>query len=180
MLFVVDNDVTVVDCNAAAAEFLASSQESLIGGRAGNVLECIHAREVSAGCGFGPFCKDCAIRNSVAEAFSGAKIVRRRTNIEIMRGDEKIEIYALITASGFEYHGRSLVLLVIEDISEIAELRRIIPICAVCKKVRDEKDAWLRVEAYFKGHWDMDFSHSLCPECFKVELKKLKELPGQD
>lgn len=175
LLFVVDEDVNVIDCNVAAAEFLESSGASLTRGRAGHVLECIHSHDVSEGCGFGPFCKNCVIRNSVGEAFSGSKIVRRRTRIDIARGIETVEIYALITATSFEFGGKSLVLLVIEDLSEIAELRRIIPICSVCRKLRDEKEAWIRLESYFKGHWDMDFSHGLCPDCLKIELKKLDE-----
>ncbi len=62
----------------------------------------------------------------------------------------------------------------LEDISEIAELRRMIPICSVCRKLRDEKDAWLRLEAYFKEHWEVNFTHGLCPGCHKIEMDKLK------
>ncbi|MFH0726923.1 MAG: hypothetical protein V2B19_11335 [Pseudomonadota bacterium] len=69
---------------------------------------------------------------------------------------------------------RALVLLVIEDISEIAELRRIIPICSICRKVRDDTESWTRVEAYFKNNWDVDFSHGLCPDCYKIERDKLE------
>jgi hypothetical protein len=63
---------------------------------------------------------------------------------------------------------------VIEDISAIAELQRIISICSVCRKVRDDEKTWLRVEAYFKNHWDVDFSHGLCPDCYKIEMDKLR------
>ncbi len=63
----------------------------------------------------------------------------------------------------------------VEDISEIAELRRLIPICSVCKKVRDDTESWQRLESYFKDHWDVDFTHGLCPDCHKVELTKLKD-----
>ena len=68
-----------------------------------------------------------------------------------------------------------LVLLAIEDISEIAELRRLIPICSICKKIRDDKQSWSRVENYFKEHWDLDFSHGLCPDCYRIEMGKLKK-----
>jgi PAS domain-containing protein len=179
MLFVIDEDITIVDLNAASAEFLASSPASLTGGRPGNVLECIHVGDVSGGCGFGPFCKDCVIRNSVLDAFSGSKIVRRRTKIGIIRDAQNVELHAFVTASTFVCDGKRFVLLVIEDISEIAELRRIIPICSVCKKVRNEKEAWQRVEAYFKGRWDIDFSHGLCPECLENEMKKLNDFSGK-
>jgi hypothetical protein len=69
---------------------------------------------------------------------------------------------------------------VIEDISEIAELQRMIPICCICKKVRDDKESWFRIETYFKENWDVDFSHGLCPECYKIEMDRLeREIKGQ-
>jgi hypothetical protein len=74
----------------------------------------------------------------------------------------------------FIYHEKQLVLLVVEDISELGELRRLIPICSVCKKVRDDTESWLRLEHYFRDRWDVDFTHGLCPDCHKIELAKLK------
>jgi PAS domain-containing protein len=172
--FVVDDDVRIQDYNAAAGELLSVQRSVIIKRRGGEVLHCIHATDVLEGCGHGPFCKDCVIRNAVAEALQGKRVVRRRTRLEIIRDGDKIVIYALITASSFRYKEKRLALLVIEDISEIAELYRMIPICSVCKKVQDEKKSWSRVEAYFKEHWDLDFSHGLCPECFKNEMAKLE------
>jgi hypothetical protein len=78
-----------------------------------------------------------------------------------------------VTASPFEYRERSLVLLAIEDISELADLYRMIPICSICGKVRDDQESWMRIEAYFKDRWDVDFSHSLCPDCLQAEMHKV-------
>jgi PAS domain-containing protein len=174
LIFVVDDDVRIQEYNAAAAELLLLKRPSVLKRRGGEVLNCLHAVDVPEGCGRGPMCKDCVIRNSVTEAFQGNRVVRHRKKLEILRDGNKIEIYALITASPFYYKERPLVLLVIEDISEIAELRRLISICSICKKVRDDKESWSRLEAYFKDHWDVDFSHGYCPECYKIEMDKLK------
>jgi len=174
-IFVVDDDVRIQDYNAAAAELLLLQRSAVLKRRGGEVLNCLHAADVPEGCGRAPLCKDCVIRNSVAEAFQGNRVVRRRKKLEILRDGNKIEIYALITASPFYYKKRPLVLLVIEDISEIAELQRMIPICSICKKVRDDKKSWFRLEAYFKDHWDVDFSHSYCPECYKSEMEKIEK-----
>ena len=40
-----------------------------------------------------------------------------------------------------------------------------IPICANCKKIRDEKDNWIQMESYINDHTDAMFSHGICPEC---------------
>jgi len=174
LVFVVDQDVRIQEYNAAASDLLMAERKTVLKQRAGEILHCIHSSEVREGCGRSLFCKGCIIRNSVTEAFQGNRVVRRRTKIEIIRDANKIEIYALITASPFSFQGRPLVLLVIEDISEIAELYRMIPICSVCRKVRDDKESWMLVEAYFKNNWGVDFSHVLCPDCFRIEKDKLE------
>lgn len=52
-------------------------------------------------------------------------------------------------------------------LEEIKKLHGIIPICANCKKIRNDEGYWEQVEAYFKEREDIDFSHGLCPECAK-------------
>jgi len=174
LIFVVDQDVRIQECNTAASDLLMAKRMTVLKHRAGEVLHCLHSTDVLEGCGRAPFCKDCTIRNSVTETAQGKRVVRRRTKLELIRDGNKIEIYALITTSPFTFKERPLVLLVIEDISEIAELQHIIPICAICKKIRNDKESWMRIEAYFKNYWDVDFSHGLCPDCYKIEEGKLK------
>ena len=53
-------------------------------------------------------------------------------------------------------------------VQEIHTLKGIIPICSTCKKVRDDKGYWHQVESYIRAHSDVDFSHSICPDCLKV------------
>ena len=50
-------------------------------------------------------------------------------------------------------------------IFEIQTLRKILPICANCKKVRDDKGYWNQLEEYFSKHSDIQFSHGLCENC---------------
>jgi PAS domain S-box-containing protein len=52
-------------------------------------------------------------------------------------------------------------------IEEIKTLRGIVPICANCKKIRDDKGYWNQVEKYVSDHTEATFSHSICPECAK-------------
>lgn len=44
-------------------------------------------------------------------------------------------------------------------------LSGLLPICAYCKRVRDDQDYWREVESYFKAHSPLEFSHSICPKC---------------
>ncbi|MBN2711395.1 MAG: hypothetical protein JXR97_03040 [Planctomycetes bacterium] len=52
-----------------------------------------------------------------------------------------------------------------EAIKKIHTLQKMLPICSYCKKVRDDKGYWNQIEVYIRDHSDIDFSHSLCPEC---------------
>lgn len=56
-----------------------------------------------------------------------------------------------------------------KSLNELNTLRGIIPICASCKKIRDDKGYWHQVEVYVSKHSDANFSHGICPEC-KVSL----------
>jgi hypothetical protein len=47
----------------------------------------------------------------------------------------------------------------------IKALSGIIPICASCKKIRDEAGDWYPPEVYIRDHTDAEFSHGLCPGC---------------
>jgi phosphoserine phosphatase RsbU/P len=56
-------------------------------------------------------------------------------------------------------------------LSEVKQLRGILPICSYCKKIRDDKNYWEQVEDYFARHTDARFSHSFCPECYEKIIK---------
>ena len=172
--FVVDDDVRIKAFNHAAAGVLLEGGERAMDLQAGEAFGCAHAAESGAKCGLGPLCHRCVIRNSVGDSFRGVRASRRRTHLELLSDGERMEMYALVTASPFNFRSETLSLLVIEDISIITELTRIIPICAGCGKVRDGGDAWIRVEAYFSHQWGVDFSHGMCPDCLDEQMKKLE------
>ena len=50
---------------------------------------------------------------------------------------------------------------------EVKTLRGMIPICANCKKVRDDAGYWNRIEDYIRMNSEAEFSHSICPDCVK-------------
>lgn len=52
-------------------------------------------------------------------------------------------------------------------LSKIKLLRGLLPICASCKKIRDDNGYWNQIEDYLRFHSEVEFSHSLCPPCVK-------------
>jgi len=59
-----------------------------------------------------------------------------------------------------------------QALSEIKTLRGILPICASCKRIRDDGGYWRQVEAYVHEHTEAQFSHGVCPECLAAERKR--------
>ena len=49
--------------------------------------------------------------------------------------------------------------------SEIKTLSGLLPICAWCKNIRDDKGYWFRLEEYFESRSEIDFTHGICPDC---------------
>ncbi len=52
-------------------------------------------------------------------------------------------------------------------LSEVKALSGLLPICASCKKIRDDTGYWNQIESYIRDHSEADFSHSICPDCAK-------------
>ena len=52
-----------------------------------------------------------------------------------------------------------------QALASVKSLSGLLPICASCKKIRDDQGYWEQVEAYISSHSEATFTHSLCPEC---------------
>jgi tetratricopeptide (TPR) repeat protein len=56
---------------------------------------------------------------------------------------------------------------------KVRTLQGLLPICAQCKKIRDDQGYWKQVEQYVSEHTEAQFSHGLCPECVRVLYPEL-------
>ena len=57
--------------------------------------------------------------------------------------------------------------------SQIRELNDLLPICAYCKKIRDNNAYWTQFESYIHTHTGSNFSHGICPDCLSEQLETL-------
>lgn len=71
--------------------------------------------------------------------------------------------------------GKNLLLSNIIDITELKQLRGIIPICSSCKQIRDDKGYWNQLEKYIRDHSGAEFSHGICPDCINKLYPELNE-----
>lgn len=165
-LFRVDKEVEILDLNNAAGKLFNSSPGQALRKRGGDILHCINA---ASGCGKAPPCADCLIRNSVRKVFvSGCEIARQWAAVEVNDGGKTSELDLLLTVTPMNFVGETSVLLCLEDITELTTLRALIPICANCKKIRDDQQLWSSAESYFARFLKVDFTHSICPDCTQL------------
>ena len=58
-----------------------------------------------------------------------------------------------------------------ETLDHVRQLKELIPICAWCKRVRDDEDYWHNIEEYLHVHTGSDFTHGICPHCLEAVRK---------
>jgi PAS domain S-box-containing protein len=54
---------------------------------------------------------------------------------------------------------------------DISTLQEILPLCSYCRQIRTDENYWLTVEAYISEHTRTQFSHSICPDCYRREVE---------
>ena len=54
-----------------------------------------------------------------------------------------------------------------DALASVKQLSGMLPICASCKKIRDDKGYWNQIEGYIREHSEAEFSHGICPDCMK-------------
>ncbi len=93
---------------------------------------------------------------------------------------------AVVGLAGMFYRGRmsaaakreaELARRVEEEMARTKILRGLLPICASCKKIRDDKGYWNQIESFIHTHSEADFSHSICPECMQRLYPEYAEDP---
>lgn len=77
----------------------------------------------------------------------------------------KARINAMVRILKAERERDRLVVELQEALKKIKQVSGLLPICAHCKKIRDDKGYWTRVESYIERHSEAEFSHGICPDC---------------
>ena len=167
-VLIIGQSMVIHDANAAAKEFMGDRPSASLKRLCGKLLGCIHERQAPGGCGTGEFCHNCALRQSVNRVFGGDATYRRMSEMLLEIDGQVNHIWIMVTASPLNFQNVGLVILTIEDVTELAELRKIFPICMHCKKIRDGDSYWQHVEEYLNTYTGVRFSHGICPDCLKI------------
>lgn len=162
-IFVIDQQMQVLDANEAGARLQGDGET--LARLCGEALHCINHTE-QGGCGSTRNCDDCVVQSAVRRALAGERVVRLRSEMTVVQPDgARRGAHYLVTASPFVHAGGAYALVVLEDVSELVQLRELLPICAGCKKIRDDQGYWESVEGFLTRHVARELTHGLCPSC---------------
>lgn len=112
-VLIVEKDVILVDYNASAGSLITQHRDVALAQRAGHAIQCVHSLDVPAGCGRGPSCGQCRIRNAVDHALSGTAVPRQKIDLELFDVDKirKVSFWLTATPVTYDQHKYALLLL---------------------------------------------------------------------
>ncbi len=164
-----DKDMKFVRVNKALMSFLGKDPEKVLGKHCHKLMhdcdsphpDCPHVQAIAAGqpvseeimdSNIGiPLSITCSPLYSEDGTLMGSVHVARDISQQKEAADER----------------EGLIRKLEESLARVKQLSGIIPICASCKNIRDDKGYWNQVEKYIKDHSEAEFSHSICPDCVK-------------
>lgn len=117
-LIIVEKDVVIVDYNTCAAKMLACKDKQIVDRRLGDALQCLHSFDNVGGCGRGPDCVHCVVRNSVNQSLNGDPVYRRKARIEVLVDGTKNEAFFLVTTSPLNYADRTYAVITLDELPD--------------------------------------------------------------
>lgn len=164
-VIVVDSDTrTIVDINDTALEMLGRCKDNVVGNECHNFV-CPAERGKCPIADLGHIV-DRSERVLLTANGGSRKILKTVKPLTFSNKNLYIESFIDITDLKEAEQAREKL---IEELSEALEkvkmLSGLMPICAKCKKIRDDKGYWNNLESYIEKYSEASFSHGLCPEC---------------
>jgi len=104
---------------------------------------------------------------------SGVRHLREQ-NKKIQKAHEEIKL-EIKERKHAETEKDSLIVELKDALREVKTLSGLLPICASCKKIQDDRGYWNQMESYIRDRSEADFSHSICPECSKKLYPEISE-----
>lgn len=154
----------VLYANPAALSIIALPEEKLLGRNFAELFPAPHRREILT------LFEALDKGTGTIDEESPMTLNERLLTIHIVPvekdGSKAVAILRDITErKQAEEEREGLIIKLQEAISSIKTLKGMLPICASCKKIRDDKGYWNQIEAYIHKHSEAEFSHGICPEC---------------
>jgi len=160
----------IVNTGAAAVEEARASRPGLI------LMDIMLKGEMDGISAAGEILESLDIPVIYLTAYSDEKTLERAKITEpfgyILKPFEERELHSSIEMALYKHKMEQRLK---EALASIKTLKGLLPICAACKKIRDDKGYWSQVEVYLHEHSDAEFTHGYCPDCAKKFIEDFKK-----
>ena len=166
---------TITDANETAVEMIGARKEEIVGKICHRfICPAEEGKCPVTDLGLTIESSDRELLNAKGESIS---IVKTVASLKFDGRNYLVENFIDITErKRLERERESLITELREALARIRTLSGMLPICAACKKIRDDKGYWNQLESYISNHSDVLFSHGLCPDCAGKAMRELDEL----
>jgi PAS domain S-box-containing protein len=125
-ILIVDQDLRVQAINNVLEQTFGICRTEVVNKRSGEALRCIHAFEYEnpQDYGFADYCQSCQVRNTALEALAGKQVHQSKAKVELLVEGKVEERSLLISAAPIEYEGKKQAIVILEDITELSQLRQ--------------------------------------------------------
>ncbi len=169
-VFLADRDVRVLDANRAAREWMGSEPGTEVRVAGGDLLRCVFALNSEGGCGTTDACPTCVVRESVTASRPGRPATSRVAHVILETPGRSEDRWFRVTAAPLALDGEDLVMVTMDDITQLVELREILPVCPGCgESARDAQEVLREARLYLQrhpGHWSVN---ELCADCLRTK-----------
>jgi PAS domain S-box-containing protein len=168
-VLVLSDDLTIENANPAACQFCGFTHDEIKGRPLRSLFQVDSLQVPISGMDGGESSKVYEFETSLKkDNAEGIQLLAKMNVFKIGASQRVVLILRDITERKKAEHEREELINKLTDaLAEVRALSGLLPICAHCKKIRDDKGYWKQLEEYFHTHSDVRFSHGLCPDCVK-------------
>lgn len=164
--FNLDADGAILAVNLAGAKLAGTERSRLINRRFSTLVYPADCGEIDA---LLERTFDGTGRASCEVALAGNGAARIQVQIEMLVSTDGKEarttVFDVTERRKLEAERERLIVDLQEALERVKQLSGMLPICASCKKIRDDQGYWSQIESYIASHSEATFTHGLCPEC---------------
>ena len=124
------------------------------------------------GLGMGALLQQLRLKQREVEAAHTELLLRAASLEEANRHLQRAETEVLALNAGLEERVRERTQELENALDRVTQLQGLLPICAWCKKIRDDENYWYSVEEYISQRTQAQFSHGICPDCRQTHFGK--------
>jgi PAS domain S-box-containing protein len=172
-IFYKDEKYVYTGCNKSFEEFLGMNSQEIIGKSVYDIApaklaEVYHKKDSELINNPGVQIYEFEVKSKTND--SNRQVIFHKATFEKPDGQVAGLIGAILDITerkNAETEKEKLIIQLQEALDKVKLLSGLLPICASCKKIKDDQGYWKQIEIYIRDHSEAEFSHGICPECAK-------------